>query len=238
MTPRLVVELIPTEPPYSAFLIHTSKYPLQSGFAASSRNFAASLLANSSSGTAGPAFFLQSEYLQNAKTEFGAHLQQWRPQSGLGIWPDRPPPRLWETTDMFRMARGERIPLMYRVLRLAGDQRTATDAFNRMMGTGTVMTISHAGSIESLLKQYKETFLPNITQPNLRIFPFYVPLLDIQSVRNRKAVELSKWLGPARLYLRESPQDGGVLTVTNLDIEPLLAHSGAKKEHAGSWEFK
>ena len=233
-----LIERIATEQPYTALLIHTGSYPLAPEAAAKARLTAAALRDSAKGGVLAFAVFLQHEYLANGKEEFSAHLQQWKPESGLGVWPDRPAPRLWKTLDMFRMARGEKVPLMYRVLRIAGDAAVAADVFNRMTGSGMAMGIVHGNSVDSLMKQYKDRYLPGITELTLRLFPFYVPLLDVKSVRDRRAAELTDWLRGARLYMRESPEDKGILVITDMHIEPILAKAGAKHNDRTGWQFQ
>ncbi len=208
----LSIEAISVEKPFTASLIRTGKFPLN-GDAAAEALAAINEQLSPFKGT-NRSVFLQHQYLPNGKETFNEHLQQWRPESGLGVWPDREAPRLWKTADFFRMARGESMPLMYRVFRLGGDAASSAQAVELLAGSGMVMVIAHTATAEVILKQYKDTYLPGITQPNLRMFPFYVPLLDVKSVKDRKAQELQKWLGGARFYLRESPQDNGILVIS------------------------
>lgn len=230
----LSIESIPVEKPFSAILVHCGKYRLNAADAAPAKRFTSRLLDIAGQGIS-RTVFLQEEYLANAKSEFSSHVQQWRPESGLGVWPDREPPRLWKTTDLFRMARGEKIPLMYRVFRITAGPAAGADALATMAGTGLTMALVHSVPVEALLKQYKDTFLPRLTEPTFRIFPFYVPLLDLKSIRDRKAQELTGWLGSARLYLRESPQDSGLLVVTTLEMQPLISAAGARQNDRGAW---
>jgi len=221
--------------PYTIIMARAGAYPLDPAAATAAGSLASALLAHAPR-SLNRTVFLQEQYMGNRKEEFTSHLRDWRPMSGLGVWPDRPPPRLWRTTDLFRMMLGQDVPLMFRVARLA-NQSAESDAFYRLMGSGMVMAISHAGSTENLLQLYKNRYLPSIQEPNLRILPFYVPLLDAKSVGKRGAAELSDWLGSASLYIRESPEDKGMLVITNLDVDPLLTAAGAKKDRAGRWFF-
>ncbi len=231
-----LIEIINAQPPWAAFLVRTAKYPLSDPAKSASRTFAAALLAQATGGKLPRAVLLQYEYLANGKTEFNAHLQQWGPSGGLGVWPDREAPRLWKTTDIFRMARGERVPLNYRLFRLTGNGAEA-DAFDRLMGTGMVVSLVPAVPVPNLLDYYKGLLLPGIQEPSLRVFPFYAPLLDAKSVKGRTAAELSKWLGQVRMYLRESPQDEALLVVSDLPVEPLLSAAGARRNERGQWSF-
>jgi hypothetical protein len=181
--------------------------------------------------------FLQDEYLANGKQEFDRHGSQWFPEAGLGIWPDRPPPRLWKTTDLFRMARGEKIPLKYSLYHISAANGAPMQAVEKMTGTGMVVAVVHSGSTKELLNYYKATYLPSIEEPNLRISRFFAPLLDRKSLENRKIEEISRWLGNASLYLRESPEDRGVIIIADHDLGPLLKQTGARAEGEGKWQI-
>ncbi|MFZ0964841.1 MAG: hypothetical protein WAO35_28625 [Terriglobia bacterium] len=223
--------------PYSAVQIQIDHFPLPDEVAPKVRDLLNGLVRAASANGMTADTFLQNEFLANGRDQFNQHLREWVPESGLGVWPDRPPPELWKTTDIFKMAGGVRVPLMYRVYRLKGGPKASAEALQLMASSGMAMAILHSDSTEELLKRYKATYLPGITAPNLRIFPFYVPLLDANSLRNRKPDELGRWLGGAHLYLRESPTDKSVLVLADTDLGPLLVNAGAKQEGDGHWAF-
>jgi hypothetical protein len=228
-----LIQPLPAESPFSAALIQTGGFPLRPEYAARIRTLLHSLLDIVASQRLAFTLMFQHEYLSNAKNEFSAHMQEWRPESGLGVWPDRPPPRLWKTSDLFRMAVGEKVPLMYRVFRITTDKRAVTNAIDLMTGSGMVMILVHDGAPDAMFKKYRDTFLPGITQPNLRTFPFYVPLLDVKSVQSGNKSTLSQWLGTCKLYIRESPGDKGIVLVSDLDLNSILTRAGVKKDIAG-----
>jgi len=237
VTEAIHILLMSVSQPYYAVQIQVDRFPLPDGVAPRVRELLTGLLRAASAGGMTSDVFLQNEFLVNGRDQFNQHIRAWLPESGLGVWPDRPPPELWKMTDIFRMARGERVPLMYRVYRLKSGPKAGAEAFQVLSGSGMVMAVAHAGSSDDLLRQYKETYLPGIKEPNLRIFPFYVPLLDSSSLHNRKAEELSRWLGGAHLYLRESPSDKAILVVTDADVGPLMTQAGARQEGDGHWSF-
>lgn len=232
------IQAIHVAAPYSAARIEVSRFPMGEDISSKIRAFLASIVHSASAGALTADVFLQNEYLANGKEQFTSHTTDWHPQSGLGVWPDRPPPELWKLTDLFRMAAGERIPLMYRVYRTTSGPKANTQAFDLLSGSGMVMVIVHAGPADQLLEHYKATFLPNIKQPNLRIMPFYVPLLDFKSIQDRQPEELRQWLGGAKLYLRESPGENAILLLTDEDLNALLTQAGARKNGDGSWSLQ
>lgn len=232
------IQAIAVPRPYSAVQIEVGGYPVGGDISSKVNPFLTTLIGAASTGPMTDDVFLQTEYLKNGRDRFDPHIAEWMPESGLGVWPDRAAPELWKLTDIFRMATGERVPLINRVDRLTADSQSNQAAFHALLGSGMVMAIVHSDSTDDLLKRYEDTFLPRINEPNLRIFPFYVPLLDLNSLHNRKAEELRDWLGGARLYLRESPSDRAVLVITSSDINSLLIRAGARSEGDGHWSLE
>jgi hypothetical protein len=229
------IQMVYVPPPYHAARIEASNFPLPADILPRIRAFLATLVHAASPGGTSSEVLLQNEYIANGKEQFIAHVPDWHPQSGLGVWPDRPPPELWKVTDIFRMAAGEKVPLMYRVYRLTTGPKANAQAFEVLSGTGMVMVVLHSGSADELLARYKDTFLPGIKQPNLRIMPFYVPLLDFKSLHDRKPEDLRRWLGGASFYLRESPADKAILLLMDADLGSLLQQAGARQNGDGSW---
>jgi hypothetical protein len=185
-----------------------------------------------------PQVFLQLEFLANGRDIYDRNAAAWRPKAGLGVWPNRPPPELWKSTDIFKMAAeykrtGRMRPLMYRVLQIQGDPVPRAQAQLLMLGTGTVLSIWIPGGAEDFLLRTKNEFLKTIQSPNFRIFPFYVPLLDIQLLRDRKPGELDRWLCGDVVYLRESPTDNAIILVATMPLAPLLEEAGAKIRPGG-----
>ena len=161
---------------------------------------------------------------------------------GLGVWPDRPPPRPWERADLFKMmfeyqTTGRVRPLVYSVLRVTGAQPVRLKAQSMMTSTGTVVSIWGRNNGEEFLGRAKEELLPAIVCENFRIMPFYVPLLDFASLRDRKAEELERWLCGATVYVRESPGDNAIIVLANLSLVPPLEEAGAKPTDSGRWIF-
>jgi len=223
------IEIVSVAPPYQAALIKVDRFPVAHD-PPKIRALMTKIVQAAATNGFSSDVFLQAESLKNGKDQFDSHVSEWHPESGLGVWPDRPPPELWKMSDLFRMARGERVPLMYNVYRLNGGPKANNQAFDMLLGSGMVMALVHNGSADELLARYKEEFLPASKQPNLRIMPFYVPLLDHNSLEKRQSAELQKWLGGARLYMRESTGDNAILVLTDFDLGALLSAAGAKKQ--------
>jgi hypothetical protein len=235
----MLIEPLPVPAPCTAVLWRTGKFPVPEMERILLRAFLQRLSGVISTRLHfSPHVFLQLEFLANGRDIYDRHAGAWRPDPGLGVWPNRPPPELWKTTDFLKMAAeyrrtGMDRPLMYRVLQIQGDPAVRAEAQSLMLGTGTVLSIWIPGSAEDFLLRTKNEFLKTITSPNFRIFPFYVPLLDIQSLRDRKTGELDRWLCGDVVYLRESPTDNATILVATMPVAPLLEEAGAKIRPGG-----
>lgn len=227
------IEPMLVPPPCTAFVLRTGKFPTSHEARSRLRVFL-DRLSNVISARIrfSPEVFLQVEFMANGRDVFDQHSVEWRPEVGLGVWPNRPPPELWKPTDIFKMAvefqrTGRMRPLMYRVLRVVGEPLVRTQAQSLMIGTGMLTSIWTRYSSEEFLTRAKSIFLPSIQSPNFRIFPFYVPLLDFGSLRDRKPGELDSWLCGDAVYLRESPSDNAIILIATRPLVPLIEESGA-----------
>lgn len=228
------IEMIEVAPPHSAAVVKISHFPVAADDGAKLHAFLTALLRIAGAGLNLEVLF-QNEYFAKGRDLVNPHLPEWRPEVGLGVWPNRPPPELWKKSDMFRMARGERVPLMYQVSWIAAGPKAASRALDLLLGRGMIVAIFHAGPASELMADYKQTFLPAIQVPNLRILPFYVPLLDLQSLHQAQPGDLRCWLGKARFYLRESPQDNAILLIADTDLNVILERSSARRDGPHSW---
>ena len=70
-----------------------------------------------------------------------------------------------------------------------------------------------------------KVLLPPIEEEGLKAFPLYVPLLTAASL-SASAEQLDTWLGAVDVYLRESPQDKGLLIVSRQPLEKKLLAAG------------
>ena len=167
-----------------------------------------------------PEFFLQFNQLhhENGPRRLSEHGRTWMPQLGLGIWPDRDPPTLWTAEEFRELAPGEVIrPLMHQVFRIteATARRTARNA---MFGTGVALELLVREGDGELIQRTTQFLLLKIEEPSFRGFEFYVPLLDCKSLEGVAGDVLDNWLCGAQFYVRESPEDAGVLIISSFPL--------------------
>jgi hypothetical protein len=185
--------------------------------------------------------FIQFENLQLAQgtARLCERARFWMPTVGLGVWPSRPAPTLWTRADFQDLDVGQKPrPLMHKVFRLT-TLEGRTQAPDIMLGRGTVMELLMNGGAGRLLSASRELLLPPIQEPLLRGFPFHVPLLDGDSVKGSKDGQLRRWLCSVSVYIRESPEDQGILLISDRPMAPVLSAIGGEPDAAGaSWQFR
>lgn len=162
-----------------------------------------------------------------ASQKIAANGRRWLPDIGLGVWPDREPPRLWTDEDFLeRDFETPLRPLMHTVIYISAGEAGAMHAWETMLGTGGVIQLLLPKSPEEFHAETKETLLPTIEDETFRGFSFYFPLLDVRSITGRRNDDLDRWLGSAVVYLRESAEDSGVLLVSRIDPAAALSQAG------------
>jgi len=186
------------------------------------------------SDAAGRAFGLRPEvFLQFAQLHVGdraamlsEHAGVWRPQQGLGVFPDRKPPTLWTVEEFMDLEPGPRSVLVHQVFHVQAGPEASQDARDRMLGAGVVVQIMTAEGSDALLQKGKELLLPPIQEPTFRAFPLYIPLLEKRSFARAKAPQVSEWLCGATVYIRESAEDEAILIVSREPLGPVLRELG------------
>jgi hypothetical protein len=172
------------------------------------------------------AVWIQGENLHegNAADLVREHGAYWLPDTGLGVWPDREPPRLWIAEDFQDLDPGQKPrPLMYTVFHVSGGPEACEHALSTLAGSGTLMCALLEKTPDKYHEKATAQFLPAIRDEALRGHPFYVPLLAARSCEN---AAMSSWLDGVLVYARESTEDNGILVLSRINhaLRALLPH--------------
>jgi len=184
---------------------------------------------------------LQFLQLQNDKgsdilTENG---KRWLPEMGLGIWPDRDPPRQFDKKSFFSFPPGYKRPvLMYQLFRITAADGAREEACELMVGRGIVQLMFSPMSDKELLETGRSVLLPRIDDPSFREFPFYLPMLSGTTFGNGTAEQLNEWSCGAPVCIRESVEDKGLLIASREPLAPVFeALGGQLDEESGAWSI-
>lgn len=171
---------------------------------------------------------------------FSENARSWMPETGLGVWPHRPAPRMWKTEDMenIESASGNG-PLLNSLFRVTADAKIRLGAMTTMAGTGSgLQIISHLDSAK-LLSNMKEVFLGFIQDRVFRIFPWYVPLIEKAMLTEPTELLAADAMRGVTLYIRESQEDEGVLILSIESLDDILVRTGCKQmEYANKSKWK
>ena len=231
MKPAIQLIAQPAPEPFSCFLLPVKQFPIPSELRIRVFEFVERFVAAvQKAGSLQLEFFLQFTQLhhEDGPVMLSRRGTEWLPQLGLGVWPDRDPPKMWTVEDFRNLAPGEMIrPLMHQLFRITTDSEARCRARDAFFGTGAGLQISMRKGDEGLLNRATELLLPRMTEPSFQAFEYYVPLLDASSVAGATTDDLESWLCGAQLYVRESVEDCGLLIVSCVRLEEILRDLGA-----------
>jgi hypothetical protein len=206
------------------------------------RGFLAQLIASiSTRDSLSSEVFIQFDQLNvgGAAQLLAAHGRQWMPETGLGVWPDREPPRIWSIQDFMDLGPKEKPrPLMYQVFRVGGEPKNRIDARDIMLGRGTIIEVMTHCTSRELVEKTSATLLPHISDPSYSCFPYYVPLLGRKSVENAGLELLDRWFAGFSVYIRECFEETGLLIASREPLQGILKQMGASPEaNSNEWRL-
>jgi len=158
---------------------------------------------------------------------FTDHAPKWLPETVLGVWTHLPPPRMMTSEALmeldFKPSGDARMHMLFRV---TTGPDACFDAMMTMAGTGTSIQIVSQIETEELLLNWRDLFLEFIQERIYRIFPWYIPLLRMESMEEPIAALTGRALTNVVLYIRESPEDGGLLVLARKPLEEIFLRIG------------
>ena len=152
----------------------------------------------------------------------------WWPQAGLGVWPDREPPRSWNEAmlndAMANALNQEEVRLAsYKLLALKTAGEEQERAVELLRGHGALLQMFASDMFSEVQARGREIFLPLMVENRFRKARFFLPLLDCRTLETaRDGEELGRWLCGARAYLRESAEDRGVMLIADQPLASLI----------------
>jgi hypothetical protein len=234
---------IPAPPPWEAFLLRVSRFPMPRSEVLPVAQFLRHLINKLElQWSLRSEVFLQLEQLgdSDGRAQYSEHAPQWIPEVGLGVWPNRKPPAKWSREEFMETGPEEKLrALMFQAFRITGPEPSRENARDTMLHFGSVIQIMTATTPDAFFRETKKLFLGIIKDPTYRCFPFYVPLLDGESLQNATLEELKIWFGGARVYIRESFEDQGILIASCESLDTVLKDLGGRFDGGtkSAWQF-
>ena len=149
---------------------------------------------------------------------------RWMPSPGVGVWPDKEPPRSITARDFQVLLPGEQVAeFSHQVQRLnTRDERMRVEAIDTLLGMGPVLFMLVSGEWVAAGRRISARLETGITEESFRGHPFYVPLLDEKSLKTLPPVELSGYLEGVTLYLREDSARQAILIISRIPFSALF----------------
>lgn len=233
-TREVSLRVFPLHRPCEAFLFPVSGFPIPDQELAPAEMLVGNLasMVESANGLHSEVFIQVEQFDdEDARLVYRRYARDWIPEIGLGVWPDRDPPKAWTREEFSNLGPGEKIrPLMYQVLQITGTPRNRTDAFGILFGFGPLVRILTPDPTDAFLRKSTAAFLPAISDPSFTCFPFYIPLLEVKTLISSTPDQLEGWFCGASVYIRESFEDKGILVVSRQPLTPVLEQLGGRYE--------
>ncbi|AEU36270.1 hypothetical protein [Granulicella mallensis] len=173
---------------------------------------------------------------RSASLLLGDNARHWHPQTGLGVWANRPAPRMLRGADVEDLD-PENLPQVMPIqLRVQSEGTARLHAMTTMLGTGCGLQLVSRMEGKRMLRSLQEYHLSLITDRIYRIFPWYVPLLENTSIAEPISQTTLDAIQGITLYIRESPEDGGVLLLSMEPLRGTLEALGCTRQDFGEKE--
>jgi hypothetical protein len=177
----------------------------------------------------------------NGARVLAANARAWKPDMGLGIYPDRESPRLWTKSDFLDRAWDEALPDFMLTVSHVADQQSTEHARDTMLGRGVVTHLLLEKPADAFHAEARAFLLPRIREEAFRCYPFYLPLLRRSSVEKVDPQVLFQWLGCAAVYIRECFDDKEILLLSRIPLEAHFKAIGMRRTSAtaelSSWSY-
>jgi len=147
----------------------------------------------------------------------------WRPQFGVGVWLDQPPPTLWTVEEFLKAVPGAGMrPPIYQVARLAPEGCDLLAICKDVGGRGAWLAFSVTCDPEAFLQTEAPLYRSWIEEQSIAAYEFFIPLLKASSLSAGLFTQRQRHFAAVRNYMRESDEDGGLLIVSESPVQPLL----------------
>jgi hypothetical protein len=157
----------------------------------------------------------------------------WMPSPGVGVWPDKAPPRSMSVRDFELLVPGEEMaPVSHQLLRLnVRDEAMRVDALDTMSGTGAMLWMLVPEDWDAARQRVSTWLEKRMTEESFRGHPFYAPLLDANSLVTISTHELAACLDGVALYCREDLAERAVLVISPRPLRTLFEEQQTGATH-------
>lgn len=206
---------LPAAAPFRAYRISLEGLPLKLEARPWLRNTIADLILRtrkSSSLHLSVWLLLDELHKDNAIREISRNGRKWKPDIGIGVRPEGPPPRYRTSGDFLDRDYDSPIPtFVHTVIHLDADPPSLQHACEVMTGTGGLIQVLHLKPVSEVRSEWYRLIQPTIMEEGLAAYPLYFPLLSTKSFAVPATGILERWMSNVEIYIRESAEDQGIL---------------------------
>ncbi len=226
--------------PYECYLLPVSEFPIpQAELDFADRFLKSFCTLASQQWNLTEEVFLQLEQMEPDESRYviADHGKAWLPETGLGVWVDREPPRKWSWEDLTSLLPGDRPrPLMFQLFRISTAAESRMEARSAMLRYGSILEILTSCG-DSYLPEVKAIFKNGIVDPSYTCFPYYVGLMEGKTIANASSEQLFRWFQGVTVYVRESFEDKGIIIASAVPLSGIFEKIGGSLKDTG-WTFE
>ena len=164
--------------------------------------------------------------------------KEWGLEWGLGYLPEQVPPTLWTMEDFTNLDIGEMPrPVMNQIFGISAGDAAVMAAVDMLLGLGSLVLGLASEPAATVKARATAQFRPLIEEEALRHFGYYFPLFSGASFSGSSATQIENWTCGMTFYLRESPDDKGILIAASEPLEDVFQRLKGRETPAAAFEW-
>lgn len=150
----------------------------------------------------------------------------WQPDFGVGVWLQDPPPTLWSPEEFEELGPGDTLrPPINTAIALTAERLDHAAAWAQLAGRGAYLEFSIDGQIPAFLEAQATLYRTWIKEVIIAAHSTFLPLLSLNAFDSDLFTQRLPHLEQIQTYVRESPQDEGLLILSRTNLDKLIGDS-------------
>lgn len=164
------------------------------------------------------------------------NARRWSPVEGGGVWLDREPLRMPETSDIENLdhTTPSRHGLLYDLYWITADRAAKQEIREIFAGSGALLHILSPVSASRLTSEAAR-ITTHLRNDLLAHQPFVLPLLSSHFLRDATSQQVQEAMCGASVYMRECTEENAVVLLSDQPLASMFQELGAQLNHDGTW---